>query len=374
MLMLYGHLKCSNQFLVGLWLCASFHVDLFSFLPSNKNFFVHQCIQERTEECKRSLIYQQNSTSSTSNSSCSMDDGNTRHCMSHSHSCCNNNNSSSCNERSYTNSCSCTRNSQQGRSLSHGGVHSSFENLNELSGILKNTQLHSNSNNLRVLQEINSNTAGHSKEIKTSKRHCIGKENNPSSAEGNTPKAKSQNSEHTMQPISTERLRPIRQKTRNAVVSILSDGTVALEFLQSRNGIDYVVEVIRISEDGIKVTQYQPNGKSGIQLLETPPDVCHSAICYAFSGLPSKLWKKYQYAEKFVRLVKMKTPKVLRITQIGTSKLFRLQLLSESAFVACVISIRNKSLNYSVYFNGGNFCEMKNSRNFWNQLSRIEEC
>ena len=112
-------------------------------------------------------------------------------------------------------------------------------------------------------------------------------------------------------PLSSERLRPIRQKTRNAVVSILEDETVALEFLQKRNGGDYVVEVLLISGDGIKVTQFHPNGRQGIELSDTPPTLQSStAVSYAFSALPTKLWKKYQYAEKFVRLVKMKTPKV----------------------------------------------------------------
>jgi len=48
-----------------------------------------------------------------------------------------------------------------------------------------------------------------------------------------------------------------------------------------------------------------------VRLSDAPPPIdSSSAVSYAFSALPTKLWKKYQYAEKFVRLVKMKTPKV----------------------------------------------------------------
>jgi len=85
-----------------------------------------------------------------------------------------------------------------------------------------------------------------------------------------------------------------------------------MEFLQKKSdGLDYVIEVIQISNDGIKVTQSHPNGRQGVLLSDSPPDICLStAVSYAFSALPTKLWKKYQYAEKFVRLVKMKTPKV----------------------------------------------------------------
>lgn len=120
-----------------------------------------------------------------------------------------------------------------------------------------------------------------------------------------------QSLEKIMDPLSSVRLRPIRQKTRNAVVSILEDSSICLEFIQNRGGIEYVVEVLRISEDGIKVTIFSPNGKIGVPLCETPHSVPPTAISYAFSVLPQKYWKKYQYADKFVRLVKMKTPKVL---------------------------------------------------------------
>jgi len=119
-----------------------------------------------------------------------------------------------------------------------------------------------------------------------------------------------QSLEKTMDPLSSIRLRPIRQKTRNAVVSILEDSSICLEFIQNRGGIEYVVEVLRISEDGIKVTIFSPNGKIGVPLCETPHSVPSTAISYAFSALPQKYWKKYQYADKFVRLVKMKTPKI----------------------------------------------------------------
>ncbi|XP_002165681.3 serine/threonine-protein kinase PLK4 isoform X1 [Hydra vulgaris] len=120
----------------------------------------------------------------------------------------------------------------------------------------------------------------------------------------------SQSLDKIMEPLSTARLRPIRQKTRNAVVSILEDETVCLEFLQNRGGVDYVIEVFRISSDGIKVTVFNPNGANGVPLEDTPVSVPPSAVCHAFAGLPKKLWLKYKYADKFVRLVKMKTPKI----------------------------------------------------------------
>ena len=121
---------------------------------------------------------------------------------------------------------------------------------------------------------------------------------------------KSHSLEDIMEPLNVRRLRPIRQKTRNVVLSILDDETVCLEFIKSKAGEMYVTEVIRVSTDGNKVTCYQPNGRDGVPLLAVPADIPKSAVSYAFSGLPQRLWKKYQYADKFVRLVRMKSPKV----------------------------------------------------------------
>ena len=124
------------------------------------------------------------------------------------------------------------------------------------------------------------------------------------------PSQKSKRLDEIMEPLNAERLRPIRQKTRNAVVSVLEDESVCLEFLQSKGGESLVVEVFRISSDGIKITTYHPNGRKGIPLQDTPSSIPQTAVSYAFSGLPQKYWKKYQYADKFVKLVRMKTPKV----------------------------------------------------------------
>lgn len=116
-----------------------------------------------------------------------------------------------------------------------------------------------------------------------------------------------------VEPLNSLRLRPMRQKTRNAVVSITDDGEVCLEFFHHENGQDRVFEVVRISQNGMKISVYQPNGESGIPLSlqpPLPPAGGESTSTYLFSNLPSKYWKKYQYATQFVHLVRKKTPKV----------------------------------------------------------------
>ncbi|XP_049451429.1 serine/threonine-protein kinase PLK4 [Epinephelus fuscoguttatus] len=116
-------------------------------------------------------------------------------------------------------------------------------------------------------------------------------------------------------PLCASRLKPIRQKTKNAVVSVLDTGDVCMELLKCQNGQERVKEVLRISCDGLMVTIYQPNGGKGFPVLECPPAPPEDILICSYEDLPEKYWKKYQYASKFVQLVKSKTPKVTLYTK-----------------------------------------------------------
>uniref|UniRef100_A0A671WA40 Serine/threonine-protein kinase PLK4 n=1 Tax=Sparus aurata TaxID=8175 RepID=A0A671WA40_SPAAU len=116
-------------------------------------------------------------------------------------------------------------------------------------------------------------------------------------------------------PLCAYRLKPIRQKTKNAVVSILDTGEVCMELLKSQSGQERVKEVLRISCDGSMVTIYQPNGGKGFPVLDCPPAPPEDILICSYEDLPEKYWKKYQYASKFVQLVKSKTPKVTLYTK-----------------------------------------------------------
>ncbi|XP_077998709.1 serine/threonine-protein kinase PLK4-like [Glandiceps talaboti] len=112
-------------------------------------------------------------------------------------------------------------------------------------------------------------------------------------------------------PLKASRLRPFRQRTRNAVVSILDQGDVCLEFVKSKEEEERVVEVHKISRDGLNITIFHPNKGKGLPVGEGPPSpsTC-TAKMFSYDNLPSKYWKKYQYAVKFVQLVRTKTAKV----------------------------------------------------------------
>ncbi|KAJ0062622.1 hypothetical protein NL108_004231, partial [Boleophthalmus pectinirostris] len=116
-------------------------------------------------------------------------------------------------------------------------------------------------------------------------------------------------------PLSATRLKPIRQKTKNAVVSILDTGEVCMELLKHVSGQERVKEVLRISSDGSMVTIYQPNDGKGFPVLDHPPAPPENILICSYDDLPEKYWKKYQYASKFVHLVKSKTPKVTLYTK-----------------------------------------------------------
>ncbi|OXB54463.1 hypothetical protein ASZ78_016502 [Callipepla squamata] len=116
-------------------------------------------------------------------------------------------------------------------------------------------------------------------------------------------------------PLSAYRLKPIRQKTKNAVVSILDTGEVCMEFIKEHHSQEFVKEVLRISCDGNMIAVYHPNEGRGFLLDDKPPIPPEDSSVFSFDNLPEKYWKKYQYAAKFVQLVRTKTPKVTFYTR-----------------------------------------------------------
>lgn len=117
-------------------------------------------------------------------------------------------------------------------------------------------------------------------------------------------------------PINSARLRPIRQRTRNAIVNIMESGEVCLEFVKQKHKEERVVEVFVISQDGLKVSIYQPNNGRGVPAEDQPVTLPKVPLkSFEYSELPEKYWKKYQYASRFVKLVRSKTPKVTLYTQ-----------------------------------------------------------
>lgn len=122
----------------------------------------------------------------------------------------------------------------------------------------------------------------------------------------------SQTLQQQCSPLSSRRLRATRQHTNNAILNILDNGEVCIEFLTNRKGQEKVAKVCRISEDGMRVVLYEPQRGIGVTPADTPPPLPEDGAdsIFSYENLPSKHWKKYIYASRFVKLVKSKTPKV----------------------------------------------------------------
>lgn len=65
----------------------------------------------------------------------------------------------------------------------------------------------------------------------------------------------------TVPPINSERLLPTRFKTKSAILSILSTGEVVVELIKFKPKFneDRVIDVCRISKDGLRIVVYQPD-------------------------------------------------------------------------------------------------------------------
>ncbi|XP_046511531.1 serine/threonine-protein kinase PLK4 isoform X2 [Equus quagga] len=138
-------------------------------------------------------------------------------------------------------------------------------------------------------------------------------------------------------PLTAYRLKPIRQKTKKAVVSILDSEEVCVELLKEFTSQEYVKEVLQISSDGNMITIYYPNDGRGFPLAERPPPPTDNISRYSFDTLPEKYWRKYQYASRFVQLVRSKSPKITYFTR----------------YAKCVLMENSPGADFEVWFYDG---------------------
>ncbi|XP_058462904.1 serine/threonine-protein kinase PLK4 isoform X2 [Malaya genurostris] len=126
-------------------------------------------------------------------------------------------------------------------------------------------------------------------------------------------------------PLNTARLLPNRHKTKNAILSIQPNGEVVLEFIKykTRYKQDRVVDVCRISSDGLRFILYHPEGGKGSVVKDEPPDLPSSGAdsIFSYESIPEKHWKKYMYASRFVQMVKAKTPKITYYSEMAKCQL-----------------------------------------------------
>ncbi len=108
-------------------------------------------------------------------------------------------------------------------------------------------------------------------------------------------------------PLSTRRLRPSTKvhQFSNGSAKIHSDGSVRMEFLKTKeviqNGrrtkLNDGKDLYVISPDGLTIEVAKGSESQNVKV-------------YSYLDLPSKYWSKYNYAAKFVGIVREQTPKI----------------------------------------------------------------
>ncbi|KOB74646.1 Polo-like kinase 4 [Operophtera brumata] len=121
-------------------------------------------------------------------------------------------------------------------------------------------------------------------------------------------------------PLCADRLPSISHKTRNAILKIEPSGVI-VEFIKKKGKEreEKVVEICKISKDGMKIVIYMVDnnrGKNGNMDYDPHPDEV-----FSYHNLPQKHWKKYLYASRFVDLVKAKTPKITLYSSLAKCQL-----------------------------------------------------
>ncbi|KAG5684343.1 hypothetical protein PVAND_013578 [Polypedilum vanderplanki] len=128
-------------------------------------------------------------------------------------------------------------------------------------------------------------------------------------------------------PLCTTRLQPTRHQMKNVVMSIMNEprGEVVVELLKYKAKSDEyrVMEVCRISNDGLRIVIYQPNKGKGIRMQNQPPATPNDGVdfIYSYENLPEKHFKKYLYAHRFIQMVRAKTPKVTFYSELAKCQL-----------------------------------------------------
>ncbi|XP_011208074.2 serine/threonine-protein kinase PLK4 [Bactrocera dorsalis] len=182
-------------------------------------------------------------------------------------------------------------------------------------------------------------------------------------------------------PLNTNRLLPTRYKTKNAIMSILSGGEVALEFIKYKSRLreDRITDIYWFSKDGMRITIYQPDPGRGLPISEESPPAPADGIAanhsiYSYNNLPSKHWKKYIYASRFVNLVKAKTPKVTFFSKQAKCQLMESMDDFEVFFYNGAKVIKSPNDGVRVYDKHGRLLKDHDELTARNLLQHQEEC
>ncbi|CAF3066330.1 unnamed protein product [Rotaria sp. Silwood2] len=142
-----------------------------------------------------------------------------------------------------------------------------------------------------------------------------------------------------LQPLNAQRLKILRQATKSFIMSIMDNGEVVLETVRTKSTKRRIVDVFRVSRDGLHIITYTPNSRHGSPASDHPPPIPRDKNAYQeyhFDRLPSEYWKKYQYAHKFVTVVRSRMPKIVLYTPDAKCSLMETGVDFEAVFLCGV--------------------------------------
>ncbi|CAF4514710.1 unnamed protein product [Rotaria socialis] len=114
---------------------------------------------------------------------------------------------------------------------------------------------------------------------------------------------------------------------------------IILESIRTKGTKRRIVDVFRVSHDGIHIITYSPNSRHGSPACDHPPPIPRDKNAYHeyhFDRLPSEYWKKYQYAHKFVTLVRSRSAKIILYTPDAKCSLMETGVDFEAVFLCGV--------------------------------------
>lgn len=82
----------------------------------------------------------------------------------------------------------------------------------------------------------------------------------------------------------------------------MENGEVVVETIRTKGSKRRIIDVFRVSSDGLHIIVYSPNSRHGSPAGDRPPAIPRDKNSYQeyhFDQLPPEHWKKYQSAHKY---------------------------------------------------------------------------
>ena len=115
-------------------------------------------------------------------------------------------------------------------------------------------------------------------------------------------------------------IRPNRQVHKLSILNILDGNQIVIEWIKEKKGQQHIIEVMKVSTESDTITIYKVNNGKGLPIGDKPPPMPadpDSVLTFSYKTLPEQYWKKYDFAAKFFKVVRSRTPKITLNTKLA---------------------------------------------------------